>query len=140
MVIREKLKEMIGVLRQYGSDNAVFEAHQLMRFATNFSATDLVIHHSDKLTDEMQKKIDALIKRRTGGEPLQYILGTQEFMSLEFYVNRSVLIPRADMGDDIMENNVAVFCVSGRLDAVPANSEPFLTVPCNGLFFPTFYI
>ncbi len=96
MVIREKLKEMIGVLRQYGSDNAVFEAHQLMRFATNFSATDLVIHHSDKLTDEMQKKIDALIKRRTGGEPLQYILGTQEFMSLEFYVNRSVLIPRAD--------------------------------------------
>lgn len=36
------------------------------------------------------------IQRRAGHEPLQHILGTQEFMGLEFYVNRHVLIPRQD--------------------------------------------
>jgi release factor glutamine methyltransferase len=37
-----------------------------------------------------------LIKRRMQHEPIAYILGFQEFMSLEFNVNSSVLIPRAD--------------------------------------------
>ena len=36
------------------------------------------------------------IERRAGREPLQHILGTQEFMGLEFSVNRYVLIPRQD--------------------------------------------
>lgn len=37
-----------------------------------------------------------LIKRRISGEPLAYILGYKEFMSLEFKVNPTVLIPRPD--------------------------------------------
>lgn len=36
------------------------------------------------------------IARRAGREPLQHILGTQEFMGLKFYVNRHTLIPRQD--------------------------------------------
>lgn len=36
------------------------------------------------------------IRRRMRREPLQYILGTQEFMGLELYVNRHTLIPRQD--------------------------------------------
>lgn len=36
------------------------------------------------------------IARRANREPLQHILGTQEFMGLEFYVNRYTLIPRQD--------------------------------------------
>ena len=36
------------------------------------------------------------IVRRASREPLQHILGTQEFMGLEFYVNRHTLIPRQD--------------------------------------------
>ena len=36
------------------------------------------------------------IERRAVREPLQHILGTQEFMGLEFYVNRHTLIPRQD--------------------------------------------
>ncbi|MBQ2401319.1 MAG: peptide chain release factor N(5)-glutamine methyltransferase, partial [Lachnospiraceae bacterium] len=35
-------------------------------------------------------------ERRKNREPLQHILGTQEFMGLEFYVNRHTLIPRQD--------------------------------------------
>ncbi len=39
-----------------------------------------------------------LIDRRAAGEPLQYILGSQEFMGLNFAVNPSVLIPPPGYG------------------------------------------
>ena len=38
----------------------------------------------------------ALADRRTAGEPLQYVLGTWAFRSLELAVDRRVLIPRPE--------------------------------------------
>lgn len=39
---------------------------------------------------------ESLIARRAGGEPVAYILGRQEFWSLDLEVGPDVLIPRAD--------------------------------------------
>ena len=47
-------------------------------------------------TEEALKEYHEGIERRAKREPLQHILGTQEFMGLEFYVNRHTLIPRQD--------------------------------------------
>lgn len=96
MVIRELLKYAVSVLNENECDNAVFEAHRIVREVLNMSATDLVINHMSETADKDVIKTKELLKRRISGEPLQYILGTQEFMSLEFHVNKSVLIPRAD--------------------------------------------
>ena len=41
-------------------------------------------------------RFEEFVSRREGREPLQQILGTQEFMGLSFLVNRHVLIPRQD--------------------------------------------
>lgn len=49
-----------------------------------------------EVPEEKLSEFEAALSRRTGREPLQHILGTQEFMGLEFYVNRHVLIPRQD--------------------------------------------
>ncbi len=47
-------------------------------------------------TEDALKFYNEGILRRAKREPLQHILGTQEFMGLEFYVNRHTLIPRQD--------------------------------------------
>jgi len=45
----------------------------------------------------MQRDVYAArIQRRLQGEPVQYIMGTQEFWSLPFAVNRAVLVPRPE--------------------------------------------
>lgn len=96
MVIKELLQNSIAKFRESGNDNPVFEVHALFRHVLSLSATELVLSHDKRLSKQQEKKLSAFIDRRLSGEPLQYILGTQEFMSLEFKVTPSVLIPRAD--------------------------------------------
>lgn len=40
--------------------------------------------------------LDAMVERRTAGEPLQYVLGRWAFRTLELFVDRRVLIPRPE--------------------------------------------
>lgn len=96
MVIKDLLKNITQKLRESGNDNPVFEAHQLVRHVTGLSATDLVLRHNTPCKKQQIDLALQLTDRRLLCEPLQYILGTQEFMSLEFNVTPNVLIPRAD--------------------------------------------
>ncbi len=96
MVIREIIKDAVSKLRLSNNDNPVFEAHQIIKYALNITETDLMLNQDKIVCESDKNKIYDLISRRIKCEPLQYILGTQEFMSLEFFVSKSVLIPRAD--------------------------------------------
>lgn len=49
-----------------------------------------------EVSGEKLEEFHAGLARRAKREPLQHIIGTQEFMGLEFYVNSHVLIPRQD--------------------------------------------
>ena len=51
---------------------------------------------SHALTPGQLNDVESLIARRLTGEPVAYILGQQEFWSLPFRVDRSVLIPRPE--------------------------------------------
>ena len=43
-----------------------------------------------------QERYDAMVARRSAGEPLQYVLGSWAFRSLDLLVDRRVLIPRPE--------------------------------------------
>ncbi|MGE0072963.1 MAG: peptide chain release factor N(5)-glutamine methyltransferase [Thiomonas sp.] len=42
------------------------------------------------------QRLDALLARRTGGEPLAYLVGRQRFMGLDLLASPAALIPRAE--------------------------------------------
>ncbi len=48
------------------------------------------------LSKSQQNEIDQIQARRQNDEPLQYVLGSCNFMDLEFFVDQRVLIPRPE--------------------------------------------
>jgi len=58
--------------------------------------TFLITHAETILTAEQLSTFRRQVVRRAGGEPLQYITGTQEFFGLSFEVNPDALIPRPE--------------------------------------------
>lgn len=71
----------------------------------------LYSHHDLELDEETSAKFLAAVGQRLRGTPVQYITGKQEFMSLEFGVNPSVLIPRPDT--EILVEHVIEFAEPG---------------------------
>lgn len=72
------------------------EAEILLCDILKTDITGIVLNKNKPLKPEEEDKILEYIKRRKSGEPVQYITGNCEFMSLEFSVNPAVLIPRFD--------------------------------------------
>lgn len=57
---------------------------------------ELLWHYEDVLSYEQEQRLQQFITKRSERYPLQYLLGVQEFMSLDFLVTPAVLIPRWD--------------------------------------------
>jgi release factor glutamine methyltransferase len=79
-----------------GIENARLEAEWLLCAATGLDRVGLYLNFDKPLNDDELASFRALIARRARREPLQHILGTQEFYGLEFEVSPDVLIPRHD--------------------------------------------
>lgn len=79
-----------------GIANARLEAEWMLCAATGLDRVGLYLNFERPLNGEELASFRAMVARRGKREPLQYILGTQEFMGLEFEVTPDVLIPRHD--------------------------------------------
>ena len=56
----------------------------------------LIAHPEYSLTDEEVSLFDSCLQRAQAGEPIPYIVGTQEFWGRPFHVTPATLIPRPD--------------------------------------------
>lgn len=84
------------VLEAAGVDHAAQESQWLVRHVLGLQGHQLVSEGERTILPEERRSVESLISRRAAREPLQYLLGTQEFCGLEFDVNRAVLIPRPE--------------------------------------------
>lgn len=94
--VSQILLEAKKSLKQSGAVSYALDAELLLMHILNFTKTQLFTKDIVALTKEQQEKYEFLIEERKRGVPVQYLLGECEFMGLPFYVNESVLIPRAD--------------------------------------------
>lgn len=83
-------------LASRGVENARLEAEWLLCAATGMDRVGLYLNFEKPLNDVELGRYRAMVARRGKREPIQHILGTQEFYGLEFEVTADVLIPRHD--------------------------------------------
>ncbi len=94
--IADTLKHASQQLRRAAVPNDLLDAQTLLAHALGQDRTSLIINFNQTLTDDLLATYQVLIARRATGEPLQYIVGHQEFYGLEFEVTPAVLIPRPE--------------------------------------------
>jgi len=79
-----------------GIDNPRLDAELLLAHLIDLDRVGLYMNYDRPLTAAELDKIRPLVQQRGKREPLQYLLGSTEFWSLNFNVSPAVLIPRAD--------------------------------------------
>lgn len=92
----EVIAEARRLLERAGIESAGQEALWIVEHALRLSTHHVVTDRDRLLSPAELVAVRGLVKRRVAREPLQYILGTQEFFGLEFDVNQAVLIPRPE--------------------------------------------
>lgn len=96
MKIKDTLKQGVEILKQANIEDAILKARILLSFILKKKKEYLIVHDEEELTSEVYKSFMEKIKRLENNEPIQYITNKQEFMGLELYVDKNVLIPQPD--------------------------------------------
>ena len=102
MTLYDLLNEGSSALQQVGDTDAENDAKLLLLTAFDLNLVHFLMDRLRPLSETdaaVQKQIQnyrAMVTKRASRVPLQQILGSQEFMGLDFFVNEHVLIPRQD--------------------------------------------
>lgn len=96
MTVLELLNWSTDCFKDHHIENPRLNAELLLARSLSLSREQLYIRFNDQLKEKERGAMERLIGRRIAGEPLQYILGRQEFWSIDFKVDPRVLIPRPE--------------------------------------------
>lgn len=83
-------------LNAAGIDQSALEAAWLLEHVLQVSPLMQRVNAERRISSPECERVRTLVARRANREPLQYLLGTQEFCGREFRVTPSVLIPRPE--------------------------------------------
>lgn len=102
MTLYDLLNEGSSMLQQAGDTDAENDAKLLLLNAFDLNLVHFLmdrlrpLSETDVAVQEQIQNYCAMVAKRASRVPLQQILGSQEFMGLDFFVNEHVLIPRQD--------------------------------------------
>ena len=89
-------RETVSRLQLVGIDDASNDAAQLFEFFLGVSRERIFLHPDQEISKQQALNLEEALCRRLAREPLQYIVGTREFWSLDFVVSPAVLVPRPE--------------------------------------------
>jgi len=92
----ELLQWAISTLKEHRIENPRLNAELLLAHSLNLNREELYVRLYREFDEGEKGALGKLVQRRISGEPLQYILGHQEFWSIQFKVDPRVLIPRPE--------------------------------------------
>jgi release factor glutamine methyltransferase len=104
--VRSALGWAVQELSRHRIDSPRMTAELLLGHIQGWNRERVLTHPETPLSTEAGEHFASVVRRRAGGEPLQYILGCQEFYGLQFQVTPAVLIPRPET-EILVENAVA---------------------------------
>ncbi|MDS1030352.1 peptide chain release factor N(5)-glutamine methyltransferase [Bacillota bacterium LX-D] len=96
--VKTELSWAVPFLQKSSISSARLEAEVILAYVLSWDRVKLLTNLFSKIDSAKQQSFRKLVGQRATHYPLQYLLGRQEFMSIEFQVNPSVLIPRDDTG------------------------------------------
>lgn len=105
-----------------GIPNPKFEAQLVLAQALKIDRLQIFMRFDQPLEQAELDSVRELVRRRGEGEPYAYLVGSQEFWSLEFEVGPGVLIPRPDT-ETLVEHVLA---------QLPDEQELFIADICAG--------
>jgi release factor glutamine methyltransferase len=107
MTVLEILNWSTHYLKDHRIENPRLNAELLLARVLNLSKEGLYADFNGQFKREKKEALERLIERRISGEPLQYILGHQEFWSIDFKVDPRALIPRPET-ELLVEQSVSI--------------------------------
>jgi release factor glutamine methyltransferase len=96
MNLAEALDWAAHCLKEDQIEDARLESEILLAHALGAKRSSLITQRHRNIETKQLSKFRSYINRRLKHEPTAYIVGCQPFLSLDFKVNRSVLIPRPE--------------------------------------------
>ncbi|MDR7073859.1 peptide chain release factor N(5)-glutamine methyltransferase [Fictibacillus barbaricus] len=83
-----------------------FAAELLVRHVLGgISRTDMMMRMHDVITADEMEQLKSAVERHVEGEPVQYIIGKEDFYGRPFIVNKEVLIPRPET-EELVEHTL----------------------------------
>ena len=86
----------VGYFQQHGIPNPRLDAEVLLGHLLEKTRLQLYLHFEMPVFQEHLTPFRELIKKRIAHTPVSYLTNRKEFMSLDFYVDERVLIPRPE--------------------------------------------
>jgi release factor glutamine methyltransferase len=94
--VSEALGRASRFLSSRGVEEARLDAELLLADTLDLPRLELYLRHDRRLSSAEAGRFGAGVRRRAGGEPLQYVLGRAGFRGLVLRVTPDVLIPRPE--------------------------------------------
>lgn len=96
MTIREAISKASLQFKTKNIEAPKLKARLLMQFILKQTRQYIIVYDEKNLTLKQEKRYFEKVEKIIQGIPLQHITHQQEFMKMNFYVSKDVLIPRPD--------------------------------------------